>query len=65
MTATPGKSKHQLSFYPYLFRTTPYCCPQVSLWVDKGSTEEIRIALRIGKVSDDYATGDSQMTSNI
>ncbi|WP_017291673.1 hypothetical protein [Leptolyngbya boryana] len=38
---------------------------QSVLWVDKGSTEEIRIALRIGKVSDDYATGDSQMTSNI
>ncbi|MBD1847833.1 helix-turn-helix domain-containing protein [Cyanobacteria bacterium FACHB-63] len=22
MTATPGKPKHRLSFYPYLFRTT-------------------------------------------
>ncbi|HEY9629433.1 MAG TPA: hypothetical protein V6C84_19200 [Coleofasciculaceae cyanobacterium] len=35
------------------------------LWVDKGIAEVIGIALKIGKVSDDYATGDSQMTPNI
>lgn len=32
---------------------------QRGLWVDKGSTGVMGIALKIGKVSDDHATGDS------
>ena len=38
---------------------------QANLWVDKGSSRVVGTALKIVKVSDDYATGDSEMTANI